>query len=184
MTTYAHDLQISILNAPLAQIDRRTLSQAWYSALHLAHEPSHAPRAPQNTREIVPRSRASGEPARAEHHPQNHTLPASSPHAAGSTNRLPAEERRCERSALARKIERLFLRPTPQTRRATFTLNGDAARIRVMLVARGAGQELIAICPPRLHAIVARALTQARYALAARGIALHAQIRAEHADAS
>ena len=29
-------LEVSILAAPLAAIDRRALSQAWYSALHLA----------------------------------------------------------------------------------------------------------------------------------------------------
>jgi hypothetical protein len=39
-------LEVSILAAPLAAIDRRALSQAWYSALHLAR-PDRSPVPPR-----------------------------------------------------------------------------------------------------------------------------------------
>lgn len=166
-------LGISILTAPLAAIDRRALSQAWYSALHVAREHPASVTAPRKattvaesgTRETHRASppRASERLAHAAHAPMR---------AARGASGAPAADRRATRSPLARRIERTFLDPARRTARATFTLAGTQARVHVALQAVPSGLRLIAICPPSVSERVARALDQARYALAMRGVAL------------
>jgi len=98
---------------------------------------------------------------------------ASAGGARGSTKTgVEAPERRAGRSPLARRIERTFLDPARPVRRATFTLEGTRARVHVALQSRASGVRLVAVCPAASRAGVARALDQARYALATRGIAL------------
>jgi hypothetical protein len=87
------------------------------------------------------------------------------------------QDRRSPRSPLARRIERCFLDPVRRIRRASFTLEGTNARVHIALQ-HGAGRmRLVAVCPPHARSRVAGALDQARYALAARGIALAVEIR-------
>lgn len=76
------------------------------------------------------------------------------------------------RSALARKIESIFLNPRQTVQRATFTIDGTNARVHIALQQKGTQLQLIAVCRPSLRETVARALEEARYALAERGIAL------------
>ncbi|HTV91114.1 MAG TPA: hypothetical protein VMG98_00190 [Verrucomicrobiae bacterium] len=168
----------SILTAPLAAIDRRALSQAWYSALHLAREGSGAA-TPSPQQQLSKRRGA--EPVRRTRDTAVTTCssaPAATAARAGGTSRPLAEayERRAGRCALARQIERAFLDPVRKTRRATFTFEGthDGLRARVHVALRygESGMHLVAVCLPSLRAGVARALDQARYTLAARGIKL------------
>jgi hypothetical protein len=118
-------LGYSILTAPLAAIDRRALSQAWYSALHLARSGFPVANVPQQL-------------------------------------------------SKARTAEALD--PARPVRRATFsfagTREGTRARVHVALQSGASGMRLVAVCPAALRAGVARALDQARYALALRGIVL------------
>ncbi len=86
-----------------------------------------------------------------------------------------AVERRAARNGLARTIERSLLHPRGQTRAATLTLGNG--RVRVILKHSRAGLLLVAICAPKAGSAVARALAQARYALARRGIALQTAVR-------
>ena len=86
-------------------------------------------------------------------------------------------ERRLLRSPLARKIERAFLHPAQRCERATFTLDGTAARVHVTLQGSGTDLRLVAICPAAVRARVARALEEARYALAVRGVACVLDVR-------
>ena len=79
-------------------------------------------------------------------------------------------ERRNVRSALARKIERTFLDPRTQAQRATFAVGNGAERVHVSLQTTGDRVRLVAVCAPSARPAVARALAQARFALAARGI--------------
>lgn len=88
-------------------------------------------------------------------------------------------ERRSARLALARKIERAFLHPRAAMRKGTFDVEGPHGRVRVLLHSRGSQMRLVAICSPKAKAQVAAALAQARYALAARGIDLDAQLQSE-----
>jgi hypothetical protein len=170
-------LGFSILTAPLAAIDRRALSEAWYSALHLAQAP-HAQPALANVRTEAAaseRSRYTGQPGKRAH-VEPHDANARS-QSATSKPRIPAApDRRAARSVLARRIERTFLNPISRPRRATFTIDGTAARVHVALQTTPAGMRIVAVCPASIRARVTRALDQARYALAARGIALHTDV--------
>jgi hypothetical protein len=177
---FAHDigmitqqLDLCILTAPLAAIDRRALSQAWYSALHLAKEgPSATTRPPQAepsvTSVYAPRPRHDGCAT------TRNMEAATTPLCARRKSPTAAEplERRAARSTLARRIERAFLDPARKLARATFALEGTKARVHVALQTNETGMRLVAVCPTTLRAGVARALDQARYALAVRGITL------------
>jgi hypothetical protein len=77
-------------------------------------------------------------------------------------------DRRTPRSRLARRIESVLFSPHSQVRRATFTIG--RGRVHVVLQSKGDRIALVAFCSPALRGIVARALAQARFALAARGI--------------
>ena len=176
-------LEISILAAPLASIDRRVLSQAWYSALRLGREERTLP---------APHARAiDGRfDARAGHIVAG---ARSGPRAAASTLRSrvtaraaigPAELSRLrrtslQRAVLARAIVTTFSQPQTGLKRATFSLGPGSGRIHVVLQTKGERTTLVALCPPELTVVVARALAQARLTLAQRGIgvALYAQGR-------
>jgi hypothetical protein len=169
-------LGFSILAAPLAAIDRRALSQAWYSALHLARERTlQSPAPPRNEvpiRDVAQRTAESHESTRAAkfegarrvREPGSKPTPVATP------------ERRATRSALARRIERTFLHPIARPKRATFTVDGTRARVHVALQTTPNGVRIVAVCPASVRGRVARALDQARFALAARGIALQADV--------
>jgi hypothetical protein len=168
-------LGFSILTAPLAAIDRRALSQAWYSALHLARDGQPQPTA---SRQTVLRGASGGT--------QRVFAPSKEPRSQAPASPLQrvnkqdercrnshaATERRARRSPLARKIERTFLDPRSSAARATFTVDGTRARVHVALQSAQGRIRLVAVCPPSVRATVAQALLQARYALAVRGIDL------------
>jgi hypothetical protein len=164
-------LGFSVLSAPLAQLDRRALSQAWYSALHLASA-SARPQAPDKHLAVATPKNGSGKPGEAPSRSRK-TSVATTPTRASLPPRsgLLEGDRRTTRSSLARKIERAFLHPSRPTRRATFTL-GASARVHVALQDSAQGLRIVAVCAPAYRATVARALEEARYALATRGISV------------
>jgi hypothetical protein len=168
-------LATSILTAPIAAIDRRALSQAWYSALHVqarAVTPDVAGRPAPRTGPRSPAVELRGHRSEAASRPQG-----SGPAVAGTKRETPtaagAPERRAPRSALARRIESAFLNPRTTPDRATFSV-GDSggSRVHVTLQSVGGRVRLVALCLPSARERVARALEQARYALAARGVVL------------
>lgn len=178
MTT--EPLQFSVLAAPVAAIDRRALSQAWYSALYRQAAPARdaRPIAPSNSPRrgagaplLQPRAsdntRAIGQPSCRVERSNNGARPAA------------GMERRQIRCALARKIERAMLRPQGAPKRATFRIRGVPGRVHVMLRGGARGMQLVAVCSRNARAQVGAALAQARYALAARGISVDAQLRCE-----
>ncbi len=171
-------LHASILSAPLAQIDRRSLSQAWYSALGLAsvrqsslpsgNPPKASPASPDRCPKI-------GDTTRRVHF----SPPVQAPARALGRQGMPLErivervvERRAAGLPLARKIERAFLDPRSRVRRSTFTVGRGGARVHVVLQSQGDCVRLIAICAPAYRDTVARALAQASFALASRGCAI------------
>ncbi len=167
-------LEVSILAAPLAAIDRRALSQAWYSALRLAPQAqrTYAVRSPArpmvglNARGCPPRVAETLRRAGVEI-PRVHLTLA-------TPSVISSDEARegvlCRRSPLAARIERAFAGPSAHPKRATFSMGRGNARVHVILQTKGEQATLLAICRPELRAVVARALAQARSALAARGI--------------
>ena len=89
----------------------------------------------------------------------------------------PVHDRRTVRSALARKIERVFVASKNPPKHASFTLEGARGRVQILLQQNGGRTQIIALCPPAAQQIVAQALSQARYALALRGISIGAHVR-------
>jgi hypothetical protein len=174
-------LRASILSAPLAAIDRRALSQAWYSALHIARlaEERDAPKplrpcTPPSASHPLAKARDASAAQRGGF-PEAPRVPARS-----SERRTAAEalvDRRAPRSSLARQIEKIFFDPQGRVERSTFSLERGGARVHVVLQSKGDRIALIAICAPEQKDMVARALAQARYALASRGIAIDVEER-------
>lgn len=168
-------LQVSILAAPLAAMDRRTLSQAWYSVLHLERRQTRTsatallrskagpagtppPRSRSAVASIAPEVRRS-EPKREAKPPAHAEMPA----------RDARRETIHSVPPLSRRIERTFSRTGGTVRRATFSLGRGRARVHVILQSHAGTVTLVALCRPEMRVEVARALARARLALAARG---------------
>lgn len=177
-------LKVSILAAPLAAIDRRTLSQAWYSALRLAREEQSPARVngckldaafvrePAPRRDEMTVERLRGAATRSPRVAKPTTTVTS-----GEEEPRKAVARRSLRSPLAQRIERAFSDRRPQLKRATFSIEHGGARVHLILQTRGSSAALVALCRPELRNVVARALAQARFALAARGIGLEVETK-------
>lgn len=172
-------LKFSILTAPLAAIDRRSLSQAWYSALHLGRERSIATAGPASMQ-------ADARAGAALTHERNSATTARSLAASGVTRTLRAlpaplpdanSDRRTMRSRLSLKIEEALVNPRTRTRRSSFTIDGTAARVQVSLNTSERGVSLIAVCSPSARRAVAKALNEVRYALALRGVCVNIETR-------
>jgi hypothetical protein len=176
--TITEQLQFSVLTAPVATLDRRTLSQAWYSALYGAGNAKNAAAKPAHESLVTGACAGAPRPSAASVS-ERQCRPAIEPHAAKTATRNAGAplERRAPRSALARKIERVFLRPRSAARKASFTIEGESGRVHVLLQSHGTQLKLVAICPPKARAQVAAALAQVRYALALRGMDLQAEAR-------
>ncbi len=177
MNAYIDDVRYSVLSAPLAQIDRRALSQAWISALHLSQASS--------VHRAAPASRATCEAHRA-----RSTAPLS-PNATGTNARertcnahverlavaIAGGERRSPQSSLARRIVAILLAPRNRTRRCTLALGGDKGRVHLLLGGSDRRLHLVALCASGVRTEVERALREVRYALAARGILATSDLR-------
>ncbi len=170
----------SVLSAPLAAIDRRALSEAWYSALHLAKgNAAEAPRSKPVKPSGAVHAKAATAPAQRSTADAVHFPPRAAAQQRDRQNEAQLVERRAMRSPLARKIESTFLHPSRSVQRATFTIDGTQNRVHIALQTSGSQLRLIAICPPSVRTAVARALEEARYALAERGITLSAETEAK-----
>ena len=152
-------------------MERGALSQAWCTALRLANnaspslERTHAPRATAKPLGIAVELGANRRLSDARS--------AAFSRASRASIALGAEEpcgpRRSQRATLAQRIERAFAGAS-RTKRATFSLGRGDARVHVILQTIGERATLLAICRAEQRPIVARALLQARVALARRGI--------------
>ncbi|MBV8066992.1 MAG: hypothetical protein JO113_03365 [Candidatus Eremiobacteraeota bacterium] len=174
------ELEVSILAAPLAAIDRRELSQAWYSALRLA-----TPQCAGGVRHCSGRTGPLAEVvqirARGSASDRNAGIDARCARFSRCESSRPAEEEdlsraQRSRSSLARRIERTFADARSRPKRATFSLGRGNARVHIMLQSTGTSAMLLALCRPEVRAVVRDALAQARALLAARGISLELHI--------
>jgi hypothetical protein len=159
---------VAVVATRIAHTDRRALSQAWYSALHLAHDTPAATH-PRGTN--PPAGRAAPSTPAPGPGPRSIRVPLSSPSPARSSPPLtcrPLPERRCDPSPPVRRIERAVARmravaPVPNAQ--TVTLAGG--RVHVMVRCAGGTTRVVALCPPALRTTVERALAHARFTLAA-----------------
>lgn len=182
----------AVLAAPLAHTDRRALSQAWYSALHLAERAHRAPRrtnAPRH-RDSPPaatmpsvgvpapmRSRSGAAPVPARHHADRH---------AGRRTIVALGDCRPLRTMRARPIaltisgrtqrhEQAFVsNASAQRADAAFTLSSRAERIRLHVRGDTTRLRLVAVCAVAARVRVERTLAQARFVLAGCGVRVEA----------
>jgi hypothetical protein len=172
-------LEVSILAAPVAAIDPRTLSQAWYSALRLGQlaSPDSVMRNHANGTQALSNRSTAQAASQALRSRQGDRLRVAAEQpkrraVAGSDSWSNAVRYRAARTHLAERIERAFAGPNARPKRATFSMGRGRARVVVILQTSGKRSMLLALCRPELRAMVARALAQARCALAARGVAV------------
>ena len=166
-------LSVSVICAPLAAIDRRSLSQAWYSALHLSQraaacaqpERKRVESGRQPSRGVLLAGDARSRPEAREPLPARRLEHADRP----ARGRFYVE-RRAARSPLGRRIERALLAPRAELKRLSLTIDKGGARVHLVFQTTRAGVKVIALCPPGARRTVARALYEACFALAARGI--------------
>jgi hypothetical protein len=164
---------VAVLATHLAATDRRALSEAWYSALHLAAAPAA-------------RCAAAGRGATAEMRPVRDARPGEAPlrrpGAFDPRQRPPGAarvregrpdgdpERRAPKSELGRRLERALLRRLPRATQTQFALSAAGGRVHLLVRANGSRTRVVAVCAPALRERVERALAHARFALAARAI--------------
>jgi hypothetical protein len=173
-------LEVSILAAPVAAVDPRALSQAWYSALRLARDRRQTSPVRQpstNAGEAAYSRGVSQQNGQRSFVPNMQALCRRFPRPAlsicsGSDEESAVARSRAPRTTLAQRIERAFSNPNGYPRRATLSMGRGNARVVVIFQMQGKRGILLALCRPELRAIVGRALAEARLGLAARGIGI------------
>lgn len=164
---------VAVVATRLPNIDRRALSQAWYSALHLAAAPARAPRIKALPAAIPARPTARALAPRTV--PVTGLAPAERGARTGTSGRQcvapPAlTERRGPTTELARRIERALVRHAPHaTGPTTLAIKAGEGRVALLVRSDGATTRIVALCAPHLRERVDRALAHARFALAAGG---------------
>lgn len=170
-------LRVSVVAAPLAAIDPRVLSQAWYSALHAAGTTHSRPTPAQSNREPSANVLRPSLGAAARDVRKNVVV---SPQPRGVAQSIGPTDIRNDRtpSRIARGIERAVARPQRPPCRAAFVVGDGVARALIVLQSRGDKTYLLAICAPERRETIARALAQVRVSLAARGLAFESRVQA------
>jgi hypothetical protein len=166
---------VAVVATRLPDIDRRALSQAWFSALHLAES------APGR----VPAARAAAAAPRDAARPQRESAtiappvggarvsPRTNASRAASTPQPPTERRKGG-GELARRIERAIVKHVAggPLRAAAIAIDAGDGRVHLLVRTDRATTRIIALCSPHLRERVDRALAHARFALAACGTRL------------
>ena len=171
MTPAATAATFDLVAVPSALVDRRTLSQAWYDALHLAER-------------NPPRSASRPHPA------DSSGIAQVRPNNGGARNLAPARANRAarhlagahladprscgrlsgRRAAPTRLARRIVAEALREPARAGFALRTSAGRVYVCIQRERGALRLIALCAPAARTAVDRALAHARFALAAQGL--------------
>jgi hypothetical protein len=170
-----HTTGVAVVATQLADTDRRALSQAWYSALHLADHPPigrHARNTPALTAAALPGSRFARNPHGASERraADGAARARDAVRDAGSRCDGGAAERRIPKTELARRIERGLARRAPRGPAASFAVRGADGRVHLIVRSDGARTRVVAVCAPPLRERVERALAQARFVLAGCGV--------------
>lgn len=169
---------LAVIGAPVANADRRALSEAWYAALHVQTTPEGGPAKGRHAGK--PSGRQFGARLRTENALEGRgriTSASCKRTVQARIRQVPGWERTAPRATLARKIERLVLGPQRPNYSATLTLDGDRGRVHIVIRVLASGVRIIAVCAPKAREVVREALLQARYALARNGVALDATLQ-------
>ena len=162
---------VAILATDLAITDRRALSQAWYSALHVAERaPATTPRAcagqeRQSTTAVRPSAVAPASAQRRACAPSTNRLRRATPGRGAVAG--PGLERRAPQTELAGRIERFLARRAQRGVPASFAVRVAGGRVHLLVRSDGARTRVVAVCAASVRERVDRALAHARFALAA-----------------
>jgi hypothetical protein len=163
---------VAVIATQVAQTDRRALSEAWYSALHLAHDAAPARAAGARRVAAGERTASIALTVPVQTHPEHVAapLPAHARHAE-NVRSATVPERRRPASETSRRIERAVerlsaRRPIP----AAHTLAVAGGRVRLLVHHDGNALRIVALCSSPLRDVVERALAGARFALAGTGV--------------
>ena len=167
---------VAVFATHLPWTDRRALSQAWYSALHLAERTprSREARAAAHAEKAAPRRvaqtvRGSALQPAGDAVARRACKPLRTPSRRRDPS-APQRERREPRSALTRCTGHA---PASRTRRAVpsaFAVSAANGGVHLLVHADGTRTRVVAVCAPRLRERVERALAHARFALASHGL--------------
>ena len=167
---------VAVIATDIAQTDRRALSEAWYSALHLADSAIAAPSPCAAAKSsfattVTARPRyesAKALSARAEGPQARSRGTAAITPSATIDRRQPATEssRRIERAVATLSARR----PVP----AAHTIDVDGGRVRLLVHTDGRRTRILAVCNSPQRDVVERALASARFTLAGAGLAVGA----------
>jgi hypothetical protein len=162
---------IAVITARMPYIDRRSLSEAWFSALHLASDGPVSPKPPERRgAELVqPEDRVAGAARNAARQAPERVAagaPATSRSLrANAEPALPAlPNARRARSAAAFARARSYA-----PFRTSLTLGIEGERVALLLRREGATLHVVALCRPAVSDLVRRALGCADLHLRARG---------------
>jgi hypothetical protein len=161
---------VAVIATQLAQTDRRALSEAWYSALHLtrAVAPLRARAARALSSTAAPVSRVHEPVSSAgEHTAVALMVPRTQ---RGASARIePVNERRRPPTETAHRIERAVaaLATAPHANATAHTVDVAGGRVRLLVRSDGRTTRIVALCSRPLREQVERALAGARFALAA-----------------
>ncbi|HEY0613754.1 MAG TPA: hypothetical protein VGC96_03895 [Candidatus Elarobacter sp.] len=169
-----HTTGVAFVATHLAHTDRRALSEAWYSALHLAGD-AHRAATPNRS---VARRPVAAKPAPGARVERVHATGVTPPRAARDAGRATARhdvaavtpERRAAKTPLASRIAAALNRRAACAGARSFAVATADGRIHVVVRSDGARTRIVAVCTPSLRERVERALAQARFALAGHGL--------------
>ena len=164
---------VAVIATQIAQTDRRALSEAWYSALHLAHDKPAARSSPaqRTAANVRPATLARVAPAPVRGERAVVTPLPTRTRRDGNAGSPAVPERRRPVSETVRRIERAVerlsaRRPVP----AAHTLDVAGGRVRLLVHHDGKAVRIVALCSSPLRDVVERALASARFALAGSGV--------------
>jgi hypothetical protein len=168
--------KIAVITTRLPYIDRRALSEAWFSALHLASDGPIPPRAVRAPEPDVRESRASRGSV---------TAQAPRPCRASDTRtRAPSaapagtERRGFGQSAAVRTARTAFAGvEAERSFRTSLTVGVRGERVALSLRRSGGMLHIVAVCRPEVAAIVSRALACAGLYLRARGESVRSRVQ-------
>ncbi len=173
---------IGVIRLRLPYTDSRSLSQAWFSALHLESEAKASGIARRRVKANACGACAAA--AREPRKPPERTAPV--PRAQTLATRLraaalggahAASDVPRERVRVAALAESAAARSYPPVR-ASFAFGLDGARVAILVRRDGATLHVLALCAPRHVELVRRALACADLHLRARGEAVRSSVRA------
>lgn len=167
---------VAVIRARLPYVDRRALSEAWFSALHLTKDttpPASRRRAaaPRSLAGAPPPGGAVARPAAVS--AQTLRAPKEPRDAAAPTERASARRESLRRDVV---VPMRSIRYAPV--RASFQLALDGGRVQILVRRQGTVLHVIALCSERHVELVRRALICADLHLRARGERVQSSVRA------